>query len=239
MSIFKTLFSSLQTKVFNFFFTPPYGFPKIIFEAYLKTTYSDINTPFCFIQVGANDGISYDTLFQFVTGRNQVKGIVIEPIKDYFDDLVQNYRLFPDIIPVNKAIHPTLKKIDMFRLAKNKENLSPEWAKGIASIYPKHHLKSQTPTAFIVNETVEAQTLMSVYTHFKARLGPIDLIQIDVEGFDRQIIKMIDFRQLTPQIIKYEHVNLSKIDYCRAYLHLQKSGYIIFNDGSDLIAIKK
>ena len=39
-----------------------------------------------FIQVGANDGVSFDFLFDFLNTRNS-EGLVIEPIKEYFLEL--------------------------------------------------------------------------------------------------------------------------------------------------------
>jgi len=39
---------------------------------------------FNFIQVGANDGVSFDFLYDFLIKRNS-KGIVIEPIKEYYE----------------------------------------------------------------------------------------------------------------------------------------------------------
>lgn len=67
------------------------------------------NESFDFIQVGANDGISFDFLFEFVTKRNST-GLVIEPVKDYFQELIENYKDYPKIIKINKAVHPSQKK---------------------------------------------------------------------------------------------------------------------------------
>ena len=67
-------------------------------------------TSFNFIQVGANDGISFDFLYDFVTKRNS-QGVVIEPVKDYFNELVQNYKNFKSIVKINKAIHSFEKQV--------------------------------------------------------------------------------------------------------------------------------
>ena len=58
---------------------------------------------FFFVQIGANDGVRFDNLYNFVTNNN-CKGLVVEPIKDYFERLALNYRDYPDIIPVNVAV---------------------------------------------------------------------------------------------------------------------------------------
>jgi len=59
---------------------------------------------FFFVQIGANDGVFCDPIRNFVT-RNRVAGIVVEPLKDYFRKLSENYRDYPMVKPVNVAIH--------------------------------------------------------------------------------------------------------------------------------------
>lgn len=239
MSMIENLYRRIVDRIFFSIFRHPYSFAKIKFLDYLTTYYQQNGSTFNFIQVGANDGISHDVLFHFVTSRSKVKGIVIEPIKDYFNELVINYLPFSEIIPVNIAIHPTLKKVELFRLDKTKEVLVPSWAKGIASLHPKHHLKSQTPTQFIVKEIADADTLMNIYEKHEPHFVKVDLIQIDVEGFDWEIIKMINFKKIAPLIIKYEWVNLRKIDLILSCLYLKNRNYTIFNEGGDFVAIKK
>lgn len=67
----------------------------------------------------------------------------------------------------------------------------------------------------------------------------LDLLQIDTEGFDAEIIKMIDFSVIRPQIIKYEHVGLSDADKQNTELLLKQYGYRVFREGGDSIAVKK
>lgn len=66
--------------------------PKFSCKKILEKNFKE-NSSFSFIQVGANDGVSFDYLFEIVTNRNS-KGIVIEPIKEYYDELVKNYESF-------------------------------------------------------------------------------------------------------------------------------------------------
>jgi hypothetical protein len=40
----------------------------------------------------------------------------------------------------------------------------------------------------------------------------IDLLQIDVEGYDFQIIRSIDFKQIAPKIIHFEYANLPAVE---------------------------
>src|SRR5262245_15201266 len=69
-----------------------------------------------FVQIGANDGKQFDALYRFIAmNHSKVSGIVVEPIKDYFQELMFNYRRFPTIIPVNVAIHHDKKCMTMYR----------------------------------------------------------------------------------------------------------------------------
>src|SRR5690606_12891373 len=90
------------------------------------------NCEFSFVQVGANDGISFDFLYHFVIKRNST-GVLVEPVKEYFDELSINYKKYNRILKVNKALHKTEKKAIIYKVDKTKIDLYPDWVKGIAS----------------------------------------------------------------------------------------------------------
>lgn len=190
---------------------------------------------FRFIQVGANDGISHDNLFNFVTSR-EAAGLVIEPLKDYFQKLNDNYRNFPNIIKINKAIHPELKTVTLYRVDPSKEKDLGAFAGGIGSLLPDHHLRSNISKEYIIKENCEAVHLMELLkeTGFDKN---IDYLQIDTEGFDLEIIKQIDFIVFKPSIIKYEHTSLNNEDYHLALKILKDNGYTTFKDICDIIAL--
>jgi FkbM family methyltransferase len=194
-----------------------------------------INHEFVFVQIGANDGISFDFLYDFVTKRNS-KGIVVEPIKSYFDELVTNYKAYKNIIPINKAVHPYEKKITLYKIDPIAIEKYPDWVKGIASANPTHHLKTSINSEDILEEIVGADDLMSIiYNNLK--FCDIDYFQVDTEGFDFDVIMMIDFDIFRPKIIKYERVHLIKEQEEILIAKLMHLKYYIFNEGNDTIAI--
>lgn len=194
-----------------------------------------INSNFGFIQVGANDGISFDFLFDFVITRKS-NGIVIEPIKDYFTELVFNYSKYDNIKAVNKAVHPIEKKITVYKINENAKNNYPEWVKGIASLDPNHHKKTNIKSEDIIQEIVNSDTLENIIED-EYKFNNVDYIQIDTEGFDYEILKMVNFNKLKPSIIKYESVNLSDEGKKQAIILLKKEGYYVFNEMGDTIGI--
>lgn len=190
---------------------------------------------FSFIQVGANDGVSFDFLYDFITVRNS-KGVVIEPVMEYFKELVNNYQNFPNIIKINKAVHPCEKEILINRIDPKAVDNYPDWVKGIASLDFEHHKKTGINSDDIIKEIVKADSLMNIITqNFKH--GKIDYLQVDTEGFDYEVVKMIDFKKLKPSIIKYEYVNLLAEDQNSLLNLLKNEGYYTFNEFGDTIAM--
>ena len=192
---------------------------------------------FFFIQIGANDGIASDPIRRFVT-RNDVAGLVVEPLKDIFTKLTANYRDFPKVKPVNVALHQTAKSIELHRVDPVKGAHLGEWAQGIASIRKDHHALSQTPGAVMISETVPCVTLTElIEQHGVAR---VDLLQIDTEGYDREIIKMIDFQRHQPAIIRFEHglpdgvMSVAEFKECAGLL--MDHGYYVVTEPYDAIA---
>ena len=49
-----------------------------------------------------------------------------------------------------------------------------------------------------------------------------------MEGFDYEVLKMIDFTTIKPSIIKYEFVNLSHEDQYASKALLKQYGYYLF-----------
>lgn len=204
------------------------GFLDILSKYFLR------QNDFFFVQIGANDGKSFDALYEFVTD-NKVKGIVIEPVNDYFNELVKNYREFPLISPVNAALHPTLKEATIYRVDPARESELPEWTRGIASFDPEHHKKSRTKSEVIVEETVRCiswNELLSTYC-----IEKIDLLQIDTEGFDLEILKMVDWNAIRPMVVRFEHESLSHADREIANTLMRNQGYKIWCDEQDTVAV--
>lgn len=194
---------------------------------------------FNFIQVGANDGVSFDFLYDFVTQRKSV-GLVIEPVKEYFDELVENYKDYPKIVKVNKALHASEKNIEIHKISPNSVNNYPDWVKGIASLNAEHHKKINVDSNDITKEEVIADNLMNIINQNLPHIK-FDYFQTDTEGFDYEVLKMIDFTVVKPCAIKYESVHLN--DYEKSTLRelLKKQGYFVFDEFGDSIAfnIKK
>jgi len=188
-----------------------------------------------FIQIGANDGIRFDNLFFTVTDHKW-SGLVIEPMKDYFERLKLNYRDNPEVTPLNLAIHPTKKFIQIYKVNRKKIHLYRHWVSGIASLDINHLIKHGVNPKDISEEKVKCQKLMQVINYHS--FYDVDLLQIDTEGFDAEIFKQLDFKKCNPSIIKLEWNHMSNTDKLIVKTILSNNGYKfkIEKGGSDLTA---
>lgn len=219
-------------KVFGFTYINLFNVPSS--RSLMDDTFK-VNKPFYFIQVGANDGVSFDDLFDFIKQRVSC-GIVIEPVKSYFNELSLNYSYNKDIVSINKAVHPTKRKVSLFKIKEEVSNNYPCWVKGIASLDSNHAKKHNIKTSDLEEEIVEADTFMNIFNEFY-KYDCIDYLQIDTEGYDFEILKMIDFTTFKPKLIKYESVNLDTSSYLQSIKFLREKGYFVFKEMNDNIAV--
>jgi hypothetical protein len=75
---------------------------------------------------------------------------------------------------------------------------------------------------------------MSILSEYK--MLDASLLQIDTEGYDSEVIKMIDFDFFRPKLIKYEHVNLTPKAILETKEKLIANGYNCYKCGNDTIA---
>jgi FkbM family methyltransferase len=221
----------LLTRCRNFFdkLIPRFNFREILEKNFRE------NQVFSFIQIGANDGKSFDYLYEIVSKRRS-NGIVVEPIIEYYNELVECYKDYPQIVKVNKAVHPSEKSRVIYKIIKSASNNYPDWVKGIASFDPFHFKKLNISSKDITEELVECDHLMNIISgNYFSNI--VDLIQIDTEGFDAEVIKMIDFSYLRPKILKFENVSLSKNDIIDIKKIMNRNNYYLFNEGNDTIAV--
>lgn len=188
---------------------------------------------FKFVQIGAHDGVRYDDLYGFVT--NQLcSGIVVEPLPDAFERLRANYADYPRILPINKAIHETAPVLSLYRVRPNALARYAGWVSGIASFDRDHLLSHGIATEDVSAVTVQCTPLMKLLE--ETSMLDADLLQIDTEGYDAAILRMIDHARFRPRLIKYEHKSLSSRAQAESQAELAKQGYRIVLEGPDTTA---
>ncbi|MCP4750551.1 MAG: FkbM family methyltransferase [Proteobacteria bacterium] len=193
---------------------------------------------FFFIQIGANDGIGNDAIHPLVK-KYKIRGVVLEPLPDIFAILQKNYADEKQITCVNKAIHNELKETQLYRID-SLTDLSglPVWATRIASfdkrVIESHRKHIPDIDKRLIHETVQCVSLDELLVD--QNVQHVDLLQIDAEGYDYEIIKMINFQKVKPSIIRYEYKHLSRQDFAACLEYLIQNGYRILHEDSDITA---
>jgi len=170
-----------------------------------------------------------------VINRN-TKGVVVEPIPANFEKLKKNYSPFPEIVPVNMAVHQSEKEVEMFVLDEDKKHLYPDWVDGMSSVVEGHHVnrvKGFTKDALkkVIVPCIDLMDLMK-----RENLLDADLIQVDAEGYDEQVVRMIDFEVVKPKYIKYEIEHIGEESLKSLEALLSKNGYQTIRHDTDGIA---
>jgi FkbM family methyltransferase len=197
--------------------------------------YKHYNVDFFFIQVGANDGRSYDPIYELVT-QHELAGLAIEPLPDMYELLKNTYLKYPKVRTANFAIHRTEKEVTLYRVRANAD--VADWAHGIASLDPSHHHRSNTRSDLIVAEKVPALSLKEVFERFGIK--KFDFLQVDAEGYDAEIIRMLLETDIRPNIIQFEYGygNMCRKELLELVERLFESGYWISMQENDCIAYR-
>lgn len=195
-----------------------------------------------FLQVGANDGALYDPLRREILRRNW-HGIMIEPVPDVFERLAANYDGYSRIALENVAVAAEEGERPFYHLRRvadpRAENL-PVWYGALGSFHKEVILSHRDLIPDIegrlVTRNVQCRTINSLCD--KHGVVRADLIQIDTEGHDYEVIKLIDFDRLKPRLVLYEHHHLSDSDRLACQAHLARFGFETIERHYDTLALR-
>lgn len=191
-----------------------------------------------FLEIGAMDGIAHDKLNRHIA-KNEWSGVLVEPVKDMFDKLKENYKDKSKLKFENSAITYENGTAEITRIPIEKVGKEcPAWADGISTLIPDKHLIGSDPNlannsvAEKVN-TINVKTLVEKYS-----ISKIDILQIDTEGSDYNIFYQIWSYGFRPAVISVEIVYMVYKDIQEITNLLKLNNYIVSIEGDDLIAFK-
>ena len=158
------------------------------------------------------------------------RGILVEPQRAEFERLKATY---PNeggrLVFENVAISTTNGTCTLYRV--KDDMLTADWERGIASLLPppdKDRFASEIVPCMTFDELLKR--------HCVSR---IDLLQIDVEGYDFEILKLLDFNKVAPAMIRYEHRHLRPSDRRACQEYLLRKGYRILEMKFDTGAVSQ
>ncbi len=151
-----------------------------------------------FLDLGANDGISFSNSYFFEKHRNW-QGICVEPIKEVYDKLRKNRKCKV----INYAIGEKTENLKFTRVVGDSQMLS-----GITKFrHPDHQKRTLNEVEFnggeVIEEIVQCISFKEMMSEFDAKT--IDYLSIDIEGGEFEILKTIDLKEFSIKIITIEN----------------------------------
>ncbi len=217
---------------------------ELVFRNFLKLYFSRINSDeFFFLNIGANDGKHGDAFYEFVTEQG-LRGLFVEPQKDVFARLQANYA-GQNVQCVNVAIAHSSGTAAFYSIRDSFKNTSNFETITLGSSLKRDvfvkTLRPKIPSGakvedYVQEHQVETASFQDLVSRYNIRR--IDLIQIDCEGFDYEVVKMIDLERFSPSLINYESKHLTGSDARACEDLLRSHGYEIFTHGADTTAFK-
>jgi FkbM family methyltransferase len=178
---------------------------------------------FFVLQIGAFDGHTGDPIHDLVQ-RYRWRGLLVEPQRRYFEALQATYCDRPDLVLMNVAIGDRREVRPLYRVRDESMHLS-EWAPQVASFYREHLLREGYADEDIDFDQVQTITMTELLD--EVPVTQIDLLQIDVEGYDYEILRPFEFDRFKPVIVRFESKHLSRHDHDAAVRLLIHEGYHI------------
>lgn len=183
--------------------------------------FNNINTV---VQIGANAG--YDDLTPIIYKHKETinKFIAVEPLILHNESLNKCYSSISGFIIDNRIITTDTNQKQSTLYYNTNDGPGFE----IASLDPSHIKKHMTPmrkdlsSGEIKSSTVPAITLNNLFKLHN--LKHIDLLVIDVEGWDLKLIMDINFDEFNIDCIIYEHIHINKNT---ATEYLTAKGYVV------------
>jgi FkbM family methyltransferase len=196
-----------------------------------------------FIQIGANDGVSADPVTQLIK-KYHLRGLLVEPQPKMFKKLVENYQDEAQLIFENSVVSQEDGTATLYAISEEEAGL-PMWCYQIASLDRDKMLTMLSDVKDKLNLPKNIETLIKAIPlpalTFKTLLSKhgikkLDLLIIDTIGYDFEILKMVPFDSIKPQIINFEHTLLSLDDQEACFKYLAGHGYSFAQVGVDTVA---
>ncbi|MBV9042838.1 MAG: FkbM family methyltransferase [Acidimicrobiia bacterium] len=190
------------------------------------------------VQVGAHDGSIVDPLRAELV-RRPWGGILVEPVPYVFARLQASYGRNSRLVLENSAIADHDGTVDIHHLPETTDGSVWGGYDALGSIrrdvVAKHTDLVPDIGERLVTTTVPSLTFESLCA--KHHVDHIDIVQTDTEGYDFEVLKLIDLPRWRPGLIMYEHVHLDPADQDAARSMLASHGYKLIADHMDTIAV--
>jgi FkbM family methyltransferase len=190
------------------------------------------------VQVGACDGVETDDPIRDFIYLGKTRSILIEPNPVAFALLQKTYAGVPGVTLVQAAISDKDGEAFLYRVKDgDTRGTKKNPLLGISSFDRNHLTKRHIPDDQIERLTVPCRTLAGLVAEFG--LTKIDLLQIDVEGYDAEVVRMALAMPVRPECIECEHNNLPPAVRGPMFARLEAENYLVATNTWNLVALQK
>lgn len=195
--------------------------------------------PCFFLQIGANDG-SGDPISELIAANPDWTGMFVEPVGFVFERLKRHHGDSNRFIFENVAVGATTGEREFFYVSEDASarlDDLPVWHHELGSFDRSHIVKHLGPRIepFIVAERIPCVRVAELLA--KHDVDRIDLLSIDIEGFDYEVLSQIDLAAHRPSVIVFEHLHLSNDERRSAIALLDDHGYRRSEFQADTVAL--
>ena len=155
-----------------------------------------------FFQIGTNDG---NDLFRDLVKREQPDVVIlVEPNEQLINKIKKNYSGIRNVYIYNNAIYYNDNTVELVIPAKNgiigtRADNNIIYTDGNFSLLPMNDWGNKNDMVKITANGITFDKICSIHD-----ITNIDYLQIDTEGFDSEIIKMIDLTKYKIKKIRFE-----------------------------------
>ena len=190
---------------------------------------------FYFVQVGAFDGRRYDPIHEWVRAYGW-HGLLIEPQPHFFSELVKNYEGAEGLEFRQIAIGAHKERRPFYWVALE-EGVTRD--AGMIASFDRETLLSHRKyvpnlDSLLRSEEIDCEPLNDILAAVPS--DQVDLLQIDVEGYDHELIRVLDLGRFSPSIIRFEHMHLSREQHDASVGKLVEHGYKVALEENDTLA---
>lgn len=182
------------------------------------------------VEVGAFDGVHLSNSYAF--DQMGWKTICIEPNPDIFKYLVKQR---PNATNINKAIvsDDKIDSIDFFQEKIGVLSGCNFDEEDVKERYRKRGLKYEPP----ITQKVAAITLSSLMRDIE--IDKIDILSVDVEGFETEVLGGMDFQNIKVNLIIIEANNVNSKNELLQYFHEISNFVHVGDNGQNMFFIQK
>lgn len=218
--------------------------PKNLIEEKLHSV-SRNSDKFQFLQIGANDGLINDPIIKFIV-RDRWHGLRIEPLPVPFNRLQQLHGSDPNVHVLQGLVAEESGVRTLYYLSFSRSR----WATGLATL-DRATLQKQIDIGYVENRaskfretlpkderswiTARQLNVIAINDLMKKH-SPIDLLQIDTEGYDHVLVSALNLDLYLPGMICFEkaHVPNNQLETCLG--RLRSFGYELAMSDMDVLA---